>query len=75
MVQYCASKSSKNANGLFRVYLDNVRRNKGPFTDAESFATSGEAFAAMEKMQILSVGATPRTSFLTLLQSYVRFPE
>jgi hypothetical protein len=42
-----------NAQG--RAYLDNVRRNKGPFTDEEGFDASIEAISAMEKMRILFV--------------------
>ena len=48
------------ANAPDRAYLDNVRRNKGPFTDEESFDTSGEGIAAMEQMRVLLVECIPR---------------
>lgn len=37
-----------------RAYLDNIRRNPGPFT-AEDFDTSEEAVTAIERMNILLV--------------------
>ncbi|KAI1006549.1 NEDD8-activating enzyme E1 catalytic subunit [Podosphaera aphanis] len=37
-------------------YLDNVRRNAGPFTD-DSFDTSDEAASRLESMKILVIGA------------------
>ena len=37
-----------------------MRRNKGPFTDEESFDATGEGISAMEQMRILSVEPIPR---------------
>jgi hypothetical protein len=42
-----------------------VRRNKGPFTDEESFDASGEGIAAMEKMRILLVSSILRLESLS----------
>jgi hypothetical protein len=53
------------ANDLFRIYLDNVRQKKGPFTDEESFDASGEAVSAMEKMKLLLVNSTLRMSLFS----------
>ena len=59
---------------LGRAYLDNIRKNKGPFTDEESFDASGEGIGAMEKMRILLVA--PYSMFNCVLnssQSHVRY--
>lgn len=45
------------SSGSRWAYLDNIRKNKGPFTDEESFDASGEGIGAMEKMRILVIGA------------------
>lgn len=37
-----------------RLYLDNIRRTPGPFTD-EDFDTSEEAASNIERMKVLSV--------------------
>lgn len=54
----------QRADVLSRAYLDNVRRNKGPFTDEETFDASGEGIAAMEKMRVLFVDLDPQPVIL-----------
>jgi len=39
-----------------RLYLDNIRRTPGPFTD-EDFNTSEEAVSVMERLKVLLVYA------------------
>lgn len=61
----------KNTNPLHREYLDNVRRNAGPYT-SEDFDTSDTAAASFAAMKILFVCHTSAIKRkLTFWQGYV----